>query len=181
MSTPQQAIQADWENREFVETISTGIKRITEFLNNFGNNFVCCSLLSSCSSMYLPRDLEMSTRYRLAVLNEKLTSLERSLEFMEAKVCWYFFELSKRFLTYLCFGLLGPKDSEWRLLKHTHSRAEEGNYAENRRWCWHGDTKDIYDVCFWRCREQFICHQDHLSWNWRDLKMEMHHMWCVMI
>ena len=28
----------------------------------------------------------MSTRYRLAVLNEKLTSLERSLEFMEAKV-----------------------------------------------------------------------------------------------
>lgn len=36
MSTPQQAIQADWENREFVETISTGIKRIAEFLSNFG-------------------------------------------------------------------------------------------------------------------------------------------------
>jgi uncharacterized protein len=77
ISTPQQAIQADWENREFVETISTGIKRITEFLNNFGlPNFHFSS----------HNGIEMSTRYRLAVLNEKLTSLERSLEFMEAKV-----------------------------------------------------------------------------------------------
>ena len=29
----------------------------------------------------------MSARYRLALLNEKLTALERSLEFVEAKVC----------------------------------------------------------------------------------------------
>ena len=88
MSTPQQAIQADWENREFVETISTGIKRITEFLNNFGK-LMCCFFLWTQVSTHLPPPhcyLEMSTRYRLAVLNEKLTSLERSLEFMEAKV-----------------------------------------------------------------------------------------------
>ncbi|EGD75333.1 BRICK 1 protein [Salpingoeca rosetta] len=62
--TPQSAIQADWQTREFVETISSGIRRITEFLNDFDN----------------------STRYRLAVLNEKLGSLERSLEFVEAKI-----------------------------------------------------------------------------------------------
>eukprot|EP00053_Salpingoeca_punica_P001168 m.32324 g.32324 ORF g.32324 m.32324 type:complete len:72 (+) comp10871_c0_seq1:121-336(+) len=64
MTTPQAAIQADWANREFIETVSTAVKRIVEFLNNF----------------------EMSARYRLAVLNERLTSVERSLEFIEAKV-----------------------------------------------------------------------------------------------
>ena len=31
----------------------------------------------------------MSARYRLAVLNERLTSVERSLEFIEAKVCCF--------------------------------------------------------------------------------------------
>jgi hypothetical protein len=37
MATTAQAwIQADWENREFIETITAGIKRIAEFLNNFG-------------------------------------------------------------------------------------------------------------------------------------------------
>jgi hypothetical protein len=36
MSVPQDAIQADWENREFVETISSGVRRIAEFLNEFG-------------------------------------------------------------------------------------------------------------------------------------------------
>ena len=34
--TPQASIQADWETREFIETITAGIKRIAEFLNNFG-------------------------------------------------------------------------------------------------------------------------------------------------
>eukprot|EP00055_Hartaetosiga_balthica_P002306 m.3540 g.3540 ORF g.3540 m.3540 type:complete len:74 (+) comp2083_c0_seq1:77-298(+) len=62
--TPQAAIQADWDNREFIETISSGIRRIAEFLNDF----------------------DASTRYKLAALNEKLTSLERSLEFVEAKI-----------------------------------------------------------------------------------------------
>lgn len=35
-ATPQSAIQADWQTREFVETVSSGIRRITEFLNDFG-------------------------------------------------------------------------------------------------------------------------------------------------
>ena len=36
MATQQASIQADWENREFIETLTAGIKRIAEFLNNFG-------------------------------------------------------------------------------------------------------------------------------------------------
>lgn len=32
----QAGVQADWENREFVETVASGARRITEFLNNFG-------------------------------------------------------------------------------------------------------------------------------------------------
>lgn len=37
MSTEvQQQIQQDWENREFIEIVSEGIKKIAEFLNDFG-------------------------------------------------------------------------------------------------------------------------------------------------
>lgn len=32
----QQQIQQDWENREFIEIVSEGIKKIAEFLNEFG-------------------------------------------------------------------------------------------------------------------------------------------------
>ena len=38
MSSPQAAIQQDWENREFIETLTAGIKRIAEFLNGFGHH-----------------------------------------------------------------------------------------------------------------------------------------------
>ena len=34
MSSPQAAIQQDWENREFIETLTAGIKRIAETLQN---------------------------------------------------------------------------------------------------------------------------------------------------
>ena len=35
-SEVQQQIQQDWENGEFIEIVSEGIKKIAEFLNNFG-------------------------------------------------------------------------------------------------------------------------------------------------
>ena len=35
MSSVQSQIQQDWNNREFVETIASSIKRIAEFLNAF--------------------------------------------------------------------------------------------------------------------------------------------------
>lgn len=58
------AIQADWANREFSEQVSQGIKQIASFLNQF----------------------DLSTRHRLAKLNEKVTILERSLDSIEAKL-----------------------------------------------------------------------------------------------
>jgi len=57
-------IQKDWEQREVLENVTVNIKKIAEFLNKF----------------------DTSTRYRLAKINEKLTSLERQMEYLEAAV-----------------------------------------------------------------------------------------------
>lgn len=35
-SEARSQIQQDWGNREYVEVITTSIKRITDFLNSFG-------------------------------------------------------------------------------------------------------------------------------------------------
>jgi len=63
-SEVQQQIQQDWENREFIEIVSEGIKKIAEFLNDF----------------------DVSCRSRLAKINEQLTSLEQKVEYIEARV-----------------------------------------------------------------------------------------------
>ncbi|KAL3182843.1 hypothetical protein MRX96_034481 [Rhipicephalus microplus] len=60
----QKQIQQDWANREYIEIISGSIKKIVDFLTSF----------------------DMSCRARLATLNEKLTSLERRIEYLEARV-----------------------------------------------------------------------------------------------
>ncbi|XP_050440539.1 probable protein BRICK1 isoform X1 [Adelges cooleyi] len=60
----QKQIQQDWANREYIEVITGSIKKITDFLNSF----------------------DMSCRSRLAILNEKLTTLERRIEYLEARV-----------------------------------------------------------------------------------------------
>jgi len=60
----KEQIQADWDNRELIQVIITSIMRIAHFLNNF----------------------DMSARSRLAQLNEKLTSLERKIDYLEARV-----------------------------------------------------------------------------------------------
>lgn len=64
MSSVQSQIQQDWNNREFVETITSSIKKISEFLNAF----------------------DLSARSRLAMLNQKLTNLERQVDYIEARV-----------------------------------------------------------------------------------------------
>ena len=64
MSSVQAQIQQDWNNREFIEVITTSIKKIAEFLNSF----------------------DLSARSRLATLNEKLTNLERQVDYIEARV-----------------------------------------------------------------------------------------------
>ncbi|CAH3150820.1 unnamed protein product [Porites lobata] len=63
-SEVQQQIQQDWENGEFIEIVSEGIKKIAEFLSDF----------------------DMSCRSRLAKINDQLTSLEQRVEFIEARV-----------------------------------------------------------------------------------------------
>ncbi|XP_059161357.1 probable protein BRICK1-B [Physella acuta] len=60
----QRPLQQDWANREYVEVITGSIKKITDFLNSF----------------------DTSCRSRLAVLNQKLTELERRVEYIEARV-----------------------------------------------------------------------------------------------
>ena len=60
----QKQIQRDWVNREYVEIITSSIKKITDFLNSF----------------------DLSCRSRLALLNQKLTALERRIEYIEARV-----------------------------------------------------------------------------------------------
>mmetsp|Transcript_39659 Transcript_39659/g.48122 ORF Transcript_39659/g.48122 Transcript_39659/m.48122 type:complete len:100 (-) Transcript_39659:280-579(-) len=55
------AVQQDWDNREFVDTLRASIQRLADFLNDFDNN----------------------AKTKLANLNGKLTSLERKVEFVE--------------------------------------------------------------------------------------------------
>lgn len=64
MSVVQRQIQQDWANREYIEVITCSIKKITDFLNSF----------------------DTSCRSRLATLNEKLAALEKSVEYIEARI-----------------------------------------------------------------------------------------------
>lgn len=60
----QKQIQSDWANREYIEIICGSMKKITEFLNSF----------------------DASCRGRLALLNERLTQMERKIDYLEARV-----------------------------------------------------------------------------------------------
>lgn len=64
VSSVQRQIQQDWSNREDIEVILSNIKKITDFLNTF----------------------DLSCRSKLALLDEKLTKLEREIDFVEARV-----------------------------------------------------------------------------------------------
>ncbi|GJM87442.1 hypothetical protein PR202_ga03396 [Eleusine coracana subsp. coracana] len=58
------AVQADWENREFISNISLNVRRLFDFLLRF----------------------EATTKSKLASLNEKLDTLERKLQVLEVQV-----------------------------------------------------------------------------------------------
>ncbi|EFA80526.1 component of SCAR regulatory complex [Heterostelium album PN500] len=55
-------IQKDWEEREFIESVTLNIQKIIDFLNKF----------------------ELSTRNKLATVNEKILTLERQVDYLEA-------------------------------------------------------------------------------------------------
>eukprot|EP00903_Cladosiphon_okamuranus_P009295 g8868.t1 len=58
------AIQKDWKEREMIEVVHLNILKITKFLNEF----------------------EVSVRYKLSTLAERVGSLERHLEYCETAV-----------------------------------------------------------------------------------------------
>ncbi|VVD05122.1 unnamed protein product [Leptidea sinapis] len=54
MSTPpretiQKQIQQDWANREYIEVITGSIKKITDFLNSFGQHRTTPDEISACN------------------------------------------------------------------------------------------------------------------------------------
>ena len=56
------ALQQDWDDREFVEVVHLNMVKIANFLNNF----------------------DITVRTKIASLNERLSKLERTVEFCEA-------------------------------------------------------------------------------------------------
>ena len=63
-SNVQNQIHQDWTNREFIETIVLNIRKITDFLNAF----------------------DLSCRTKLANLDEKLTLIEKQIDYLDAKI-----------------------------------------------------------------------------------------------
>jgi uncharacterized protein len=61
---PGANVQRDWANREFIQGVQYNVMKIADFLNKF----------------------DISTRYRLAKINERLVSLERQMDFLEASI-----------------------------------------------------------------------------------------------
>ncbi|KAF8779326.1 hypothetical protein HU200_002759 [Digitaria exilis] len=78
------AVQADWENREFISNISLNVRRLFDFLLKFGQlDLRASSLHFSSPSLEICGRLLIS---KLASLNEKLDILERKLEVLEVQV-----------------------------------------------------------------------------------------------
>lgn len=90
----QKQIHQDWANREYIEVITASIKRITDFLNSFGefhwfhepSPLISHTLFAVMLIRSSLKFADMSCRSRLAVLNEKLTVLERRIDYLEACV-----------------------------------------------------------------------------------------------
>lgn len=95
------AVQADWENREFISHISLNVRRLFDFLVQFGNTSkssqVCVFLwpilvvnwnfISVFDGVVVVVVVsEATTKSKLASLNEKLDVLERRLELLEVQV-----------------------------------------------------------------------------------------------
>jgi hypothetical protein len=62
--TIQKQIQQDWANREYIEVITGSIKKITDFLNSFGE-LICTTFkvqsFLHCSNMIIQRKVMVDT------------------------------------------------------------------------------------------------------------------------
>lgn len=81
----EKQIHQDWLNREYIEVITVSIKKITDFLNSFGMLHLLVEIYKF--DVHLS---DLSCRSKLAVLNEKLTTLERKIDYLEACVSFVF-------------------------------------------------------------------------------------------
>merc|ERR1712048_431326 len=54
----------DWENRAFSQNIVLAVSKLVDFLNNF----------------------EVTTRHRLAIVSQRMTSIERQVAFLETAI-----------------------------------------------------------------------------------------------
>lgn len=77
----EKQIHQDWLNREYIEVITVSIKKITDFLNSFGMLHLGVEIQKFDINLS-----DLSCRSKLAVLNEKLTTLERKIDYLEACV-----------------------------------------------------------------------------------------------
>ena len=75
----ERQLREDWDNRECIAIVSHHIKKITDFLNQFGKVI----LVVGPFEFYAP---DLTARGKLAQLNEQLTTLERRVEFLEARI-----------------------------------------------------------------------------------------------
>ncbi|CAK9295342.1 unnamed protein product [Gordionus sp. m RMFG-2023] len=57
-------VQHDWGNREYIEIMTGGIQKMADFLISF----------------------ELSCRYKLSQINEKLTYLEKKMDYLETYI-----------------------------------------------------------------------------------------------
>ncbi|KAF7809510.1 protein BRICK 1 [Senna tora] len=90
------AVQADWENREFISHISLNVRRLFDFLVQFGMPIYFLSFLAISrfwvsysirkKNLFCFTHSEATTKSKLASLNEKLDVLERRLELLEVQV-----------------------------------------------------------------------------------------------
>ncbi|CAL5372618.1 unnamed protein product [Camellia sinensis] len=103
------AVQADWENREFISHISLNVRRLFDFLVQFVSMPLNVGVLMQSLVVYgsVPSNFglttghwdlvgtvqlaaltnhEATTKSKLASLNEKLDTLERRLELLEVQV-----------------------------------------------------------------------------------------------
>lgn len=90
----------DWENREFNETVSWNLRKLLDYMNTFGLSL--SSLFFShtdCSAKHITfahllcspfvcavpqRFADLSVRFKLGQVNEKLEVLERQVEYLES-------------------------------------------------------------------------------------------------
>lgn len=93
VSSNAAAVQQDWANRDFTQSVQLGVAQLAAFLNEFGALspphppimiHTQTQTFAMLTRQNVVRFTEATTRGKLSVLNGKLSKLERRMEFVEA-------------------------------------------------------------------------------------------------